>query len=91
MMEIDQIHYFFWRKGRRIMWGKNKASSPRLYFPLCLKTTVKQEARTILRNHTYLKVYKCWRILPIIKTPTINVWQYFSKNILISKDFILFI
>ena len=26
----------------------------------------------ILRNHTYLKVYKCWRILPILKTPTIK-------------------
>ena len=26
----------------------------------------------ILRNHTYLKVYKCWRILPIIKMTTIK-------------------
>ena len=26
----------------------------------------------ILRNNTYLKVYKCWRILPILKTPTIK-------------------
>ena len=26
----------------------------------------------ILRNHTYLKVCKCWRILPILKTPTIK-------------------
>ena len=24
-----------------------------------------QQPRMILRNHTYLKVYKCWRILPI--------------------------
>ena len=24
----------------------------------------------ILRNHIYLKVYKCWRVLPILKTPT---------------------
>ena len=31
-----------------------------------------QFAGMILRNHTYLKVYKCWRILPILKTPTIK-------------------
>ena len=45
----------------------------------------------ILRNYTYLKVYKCWQILPILKTPTIKCLRYFSKNILISKDFISFI
>ena len=28
--------------------------------------------RMILRSHTYLKVYKCWRILPIPKTPNIK-------------------
>ena len=39
-MEIQLIHDFFWRKGRRMMWEKNKESSPRLAFPLCLKTTV---------------------------------------------------
>ena len=33
---------FLWRKLRRMMWSKNKASSPRLAFPLCLKTAVKQ-------------------------------------------------
>ena len=31
-----------------------------------------QWAGMILRNHTYLKVYKCWQILPILKTPTIK-------------------
>ena len=30
------------------------------------------EPGMILRNHTYLKVYKCWRILTILKTPTIK-------------------
>ena len=30
------------------------------------------KAGMILRNHTYLKVYKCWRILLILKTPTIK-------------------
>ena len=30
------------------------------------------ETGMILRNHTYLKVYKCWRILPILKIPTIK-------------------
>ena len=31
-----------------------------------------QQSGMILRKHTYLKVYKCWRILPILKTPTIK-------------------
>jgi len=34
----------------------------------------------ILRNHTYLKVYKCWRILPILKTPTIKCLAIFFKK-----------
>ena len=34
----------------------------------------------ILRNHTYLKVYKCWRILLILKTPTIKWLVIFFKN-----------
>ena len=29
-------------------------------------------AGMILRNHTYLKEYKCWRILPILKMATIK-------------------
>ena len=33
---------FFWRKGRRMVWEKNKASSPILAFPLFLKTIVNQ-------------------------------------------------
>ena len=36
--------------------------------------------RMILRNHTYLKVYKCWRILPILKTPTIKWLAIFFKK-----------
>ena len=34
----------------------------------------------ILRNHTYLKVYKCWWILPILKTPTIKCLAIFFKK-----------
>ena len=34
----------------------------------------------ILRNHTYLKVYKCWRILPILKMPTIKWLAIFFKK-----------
>ena len=37
-------------------------------------------ARMILRNHTYLKVYKCWRILPILKTTTIKCLAIFFKK-----------
>ena len=33
---------FFGRKGRRIMWEKNKAVTPRLAFPFFLKTVVNQ-------------------------------------------------
>ena len=33
VLEIKIIHCFLWRKGRRRMWSKNKASSPRLAFP----------------------------------------------------------
>ena len=29
-------------------------------------------AGMILRNHTYLKVHKCWQILLILKMPTIK-------------------
>ena len=41
-MEIDQIHAFGWRKGRRMVNEKNKAVTPRLAFSFCLKTFVKQ-------------------------------------------------
>ena len=34
-------------------------------------------SRMILRNHTYLKVYKCWRILLILKNPTIKCLAIF--------------
>ena len=34
----------------------------------------------ILRNHAYLKVYKCWWILPILKTPTIKWLVIFFKK-----------
>ena len=34
----------------------------------------------ILRNNSYLKVYKCWRILPILKTPTIKWLAIFFKK-----------
>ena len=34
----------------------------------------------ILKNHTSLKVYKCWRILPILKTPTIKCLAIFFKK-----------
>ena len=34
----------------------------------------------ILRNHTYLKAYKCWRILPILKMPTIKWLEIFFKK-----------
>ena len=37
-------------------------------------------AGMILRNHTYLKVYKYWWILPILKTPTIKWLAIFSKK-----------
>ena len=37
-------------------------------------------SRMILRNHTYLKVYKCWWILPILKTPTIKCLAIFFKK-----------
>ena len=37
-------------------------------------------AGMILRNHTYLKVYKCWWILPILKTPTIKWLNIFFKK-----------
>ena len=38
------------------------------------------QSRMILRNHTYLKVYKCWRILPILKTPTIKCLAIIFKK-----------
>ena len=34
----------------------------------------------ILRNPTYLKVYKCWQILPILKMPTIKCLAIFLKK-----------
>ena len=42
--------------------------------------TKRYKAGMILRNHTYLKVYKCWRILPILKTPTIKCLAIFFKK-----------
>ena len=42
MKEIDQIHDFLWRKRSRMVKEKNKAVTPRLAFPFCLKTAVKQ-------------------------------------------------
>ena len=37
-------------------------------------------AGMILRNYTSLKVYKCWRILPILKTTTIKWLAIFFKK-----------
>ena len=37
-------------------------------------------AGMILRNHSYLKVYKCWWILRILKTPTIKWLGIFFKK-----------
>ena len=37
-------------------------------------------AGMILRNHTYLKAYKCWRILQILKTPTIKCLPILFKK-----------
>ena len=37
-------------------------------------------AGIILRNHTYLKVYKCWQILPILKMPTMKSLAIFFKK-----------
>ena len=34
--------FFFLEKGGRMMWEKNKAVTPRLAFPFCLKIVVKQ-------------------------------------------------
>ena len=34
----------------------------------------------ILMKHTYLKVYKCWRILPILKMPTIQCLAILFKK-----------
>ena len=34
----------------------------------------------ILRSHTYLKVYKCWRILPTLKIPSIKWLVIFFKK-----------
>ena len=41
-MERYHIHSFGWRKGRRMSWEKNKAVTPRLAFPFCLKTAENQ-------------------------------------------------
>ena len=38
------------------------------------------QLRMILRSHTYLKVYKCWRILSILKTATIKCPVIFFKK-----------
>ena len=43
----------------------------------------------ILSIHNFLKVYKLWEIILIIKFPTINCLMIL-KNIQISKGFILF-
>ena len=45
----------------------------------CNSTNTHQSGM-ILRNHTYLKVYKCWRILPILKMPTIKWLTIFFKK-----------
>ena len=63
---------------------KNKLhsfSSPPWKF-LCWVSSLHNHSCTgmILRNHTYLKVYKCWRILPILKTPTIKWLVIFFKR-----------
>ena len=43
-MEIYQIHAFVWIKGRRMMWEKNKEVTPRLAFPVFLKTPIKKNS-----------------------------------------------
>ena len=41
-MERQITHDFNRRKGWRMMWEKNKSTTPRLAFPFCLKTSIKQ-------------------------------------------------
>ena len=45
----------------------------------------------ILRNNTNLKVYKCCRILPTLKTPTIKCLAIFFKKYFNFQGFISFI
>ena len=52
-MEIDHIHAFVWIKGRRMMWEKNKEVTPRLAFPFCLKTVVKQGSFQTNKNYAF--------------------------------------
>ena len=35
-MERQIIHAFIWRKGGRMMWAKNKSTTPSLTFPFAL-------------------------------------------------------
>ena len=35
-MEIKLINAFIWIKGRRMMWEKNKSTTPSLAFPFAL-------------------------------------------------------
>ena len=45
--------FFFWRKLRRIMWEKNKAVTPTIAFPFCLRTAVKQGSFQKKKNCTF--------------------------------------
>ena len=35
-MEIQLMHSFIWRKGSKMMWEKNKSTTPSLVFPFAL-------------------------------------------------------
>ena len=52
-MERDQIHAFVWRKGRRMMWAKNKPVTPRLAFPFCPKIAIKQGSFQKKKNYAF--------------------------------------
>ena len=82
-MERDQIHAFGWREIRRMVKEKNKAVTPRLAFPFCLKTDKSKEA--FRKRGTLLLLF--WKHCRVVRIFPRNVSKALIEPVLAFVDF----
>ena len=80
MKDISQLpnfyHRHWWLRWGKTCYGMIEAHAHDHFMSALVWLVVGM----ILRNHTYLKLYKGWQILPILKTPTIKWLAIFLKK-----------
>ena len=57
-----KTHTFIWRKGGRMMWAKNKSTTPSLSFPFALN---QNKTRQLFRKSKYM-LWRIWNIVDML-------------------------